>query len=153
MNTPTSNSCMLTTIFLTFLQSRHHIYNYQDILLCVLVPFKTEATGSIPEQPTQCTDSHCWRKSLPSSDVWTAKCKSSQNLSLKKMVYFVSQALCALSFFFLEHIKWQKEVKYLKWFLLSKTRFALLIFCLCLGVCPYVQTSICFGSSCSRLNL
>lgn len=56
-------------------QSCHHIHHHQDILLCLLVSVKTETAGSIPEQSTQRTDSHCRRKGLPPSDVWETECK------------------------------------------------------------------------------
>lgn len=63
--------------------SCYYIHHHQDILLCVLVPIKTEATGSIPEQPTQCSDSNCWRKGIPSSNVWETK----SNLCLAELVW------------------------------------------------------------------
>lgn len=63
-------------------QSGYHIYHHQDLLLRVLVPVQTEATGGLPEQSTQCSDSDCWRESLPPSDVWETERKSKHSLVL-----------------------------------------------------------------------
>lgn len=70
-------------------QCCHNIHHHQDILLRVLVPVKAKAAGSIPEQSTQCPDSHRRREGLPPSDVREAECKCrtrKHNVALSKRV-------------------------------------------------------------------
>lgn len=67
--TACKNKMQRFTLLFLSAQSCHHIHHHQDLLLCVLVSVQTETAGSVPEQSTQCTDSHCRRTGLPPSDV------------------------------------------------------------------------------------